>query len=94
MTRAEFIAAFAEKANLTLAQAHTALQAMVDTIAETMATKQSIAIPGFGSFVVKERSERKGRHPATGAEIVIPASNLPAFKPASQLKATVNPKKL
>ena len=47
---------------------------------------------GFGNFEVRERAARKGRNPQTGAEIEIPASKVPAFKPGKALKDLVNVK--
>lgn len=44
---------------------------------------------GFGNFEVRERAARKGRNPQTGAEIEIPASKVPAFKPGKALKDAV-----
>jgi DNA-binding protein HU-beta len=37
---------------------------------------------GFGSFVVKERAEKTGRNISKNTTIIIPAHNIPSFKPA------------
>jgi hypothetical protein len=50
---------------------------------------ESVTIPRFGNFEIRERSARKGRNPQTGAEIDIAASKAPAFKPAAALKRRV-----
>ena len=50
----------------------------------------SLAITGFGSFVVRTRQARTGRNPQTGATIQIKAANVPAFKPGKGLKDAVN----
>jgi hypothetical protein len=53
-----------------------------------------IAIKGFGTFSVKKRAEKKGRHPKTGEELLISARSVPAFSAGSDLKDVVaNPKK-
>lgn len=58
-----------------------------------MSKKEEIMMPGFGKFITKDSPERKGRHPGTGAEIVISAKTVPVFKAATQLKAIVGAKK-
>ena len=50
-----------------------------------------VQLVGFGSFSKGVRSARKGRNPATGAEIDIPASTTVKFHAGKELKASVNP---
>jgi DNA-binding protein HU-beta len=90
MNKAELIAAIAEHANLTKADANRALDGLLKTIETTLASGDSVALVGFGSFEVKARAERKGRNPQTGEEITIAASNIPSFKPGKGLKDAVN----
>ena len=45
---------------------------------------------GFGVFAVKERAERTGRNPQSGATITIPAAKIPSFKAGKALKDAVN----
>ena len=89
MTKAELIAAISEKAGLTKAQAESAFSATFEVITEAM-KKAKVMIPGFGGFSTKVREERKGRNPATGVEMIIPKATVVNFKPATQLKETVN----
>jgi DNA-binding protein HU-beta len=90
MTKAELIAAIAEKTGLTKAQAENALSATFETITESLAKQEKIMIPGFGGFSSKVRAERKGRNPSTGKEIIIPKAVVASFKAAIQLKETIN----
>jgi len=92
MTKAELIAMIAEKAGLTKSQAEDTFNATFATIADLMSKQEDVSIPGFGKFVTKVRAERKGRNPSTGQEIVIPKAIVANFKPASQLKETINEK--
>lgn len=92
MTKAELIAAIAEKSSLTKSEVENMFNITFETIAGLMAKQQDVSIPGFGKFVTKIRSERKGRNPSTGQEIVIPKAVVAGFKPASQLKETINEK--
>ena len=83
MTKVELIAAVAEKANLTKKDAEAAV------ITESLKGGDKVTLVGFGTFEVRERPERKGRNPQTGAEITIEASKLPAFKAGKALKDAV-----
>ena len=61
-----------------------------DTIKNTLASGEKVAIAGFGSFEVAERAARTGRNPKDGSTIQIPASKAPKFKASSVFKSVVN----
>jgi DNA-binding protein HU-beta len=90
MNKSELIAAIAEKANLSKADAGRSLDALIKTIETKLKAGDSIALVGFGSFEVKARAARTGRNPQTGREITIAATNVPSFKPGKGLKDAVN----
>ena len=85
----DLIAKVAETAELSKKQAALVVGTVFETIAESLAKDERVQLIGFGSFEVRERAERKGRNPQTGAEIVIPASKVPAFKAGKALKDAV-----
>lgn len=90
MTKSELISLIAEKSGLSKTDAEKIFSATFEVIAEKMAQQEKIMVPGFGGFTTKERKERKGRNPATGEEITIPKAMVVTFKPATQLKETIN----
>ena len=59
-------------------------------ITTALSSGDSVAITGFGSFLVRDRAARTGRNPQTGAAIQIKASKVPAFKAGKLLKESVN----
>jgi DNA-binding protein HU-beta len=67
----------------------TILDHLVDEIGGALERGDSVTIPRFGTFEIRDRAARKGRNPQTGAEIDIAASKSPAFKPAAALKRRV-----
>ena len=89
MNKSELIDAIAESANLTKADAGRALDGFLDAVKTALNKGDSVALVGFGTFSVKERAERKGRNPQTGAEINIPAAKIPVFKAGKTLKDSV-----
>ena len=90
MNKSELIDAIAESAELTKADAGRALDAFISAVTGALSKGDSVALVGFGTYVVKERAERKGRNPQTGREITIQAAKVPAFKAGKSLKDAVN----
>ena len=90
MNKSELIDAIASKSGLTKADSSRALSALIDSVTDTLSSGGNVAITGFGSFLVRERSARTGRNPQTGATINIAASKVPAFKAGKLLKESVN----
>lgn len=90
MNKSELVDAVAESADLTKASAARAVDAMVDAITKTLKKGDSVALLGFGTFLVRERAARSGRNPRTGETIKISASKVPAFKPGKALKDALN----
>jgi DNA-binding protein HU-beta len=90
MNKTEFIEAIATKTGCSKADANRTVGALIEIISDTLQKGDSLSLPGFGSFEVRERAERTGRNPRTGEELKIAASRIPAFKPGATLKAAVN----
>lgn len=69
--------------------AEKAVNAVLDTVTEVLSRSDTLIIPGFGTFCVKERAARKGWNPKAKEAIEIPAGKVPAFKPGKRLKDAV-----
>ena len=87
--KAQLIENVASKTGLTKKDATAAVDAVFGSIQDTLKQGDKVQLIGFGTFEVSERAARKGRNPQTGAEIKIPASKVPAFKPGKALKDSV-----
>ncbi len=85
MNKAEFVAAIAAHTGLSKKDTDTFLQGFRKALEESLPEAGRIALPGIGVFEVSERAARKGRNPATGAEIDIPAKKTVKFKAAKEL---------
>ncbi len=92
MQKKEFIEKLAEKLESSKSDAEKSLNAVFELITEVMSQGDEFAMTGFGKFASKDKVERKGRNPGTGAEITIAAKTSPVFKAAIQLKNAVNQK--
>lgn len=85
MNKSELIEAIAASADIPKAAASRALDAMVDTVTESLKKGDSVSLVGFGTFSVKERAARTGRNPQTGQPIQISAAKVPTFKAGKAL---------
>lgn len=92
MNKNELVASVADKAELSKQQATSAVDALFEVMQEVMAKGDDIRLVGFGTFSVSHRAASKGRNPSTGAEVDIPARNVPRFAPGKSLKEAVNKK--
>lgn len=92
MNKTELVASVAEKTGMTKKDSEKAVNAMIDSIRETVAKKGKVQVIGFGTFEPRKRAARKGKNPQTGAEINIPASTVPVFKAGKTFKEMVNKK--
>jgi DNA-binding protein HU-beta len=87
MTKSQIIAAVADKADISKAQAKDALDALAALAYEGAA--EGFTIPGIGKLVKVNRAARMGRNPATGETIQIPAKTVLKFRIAKAAKDAV-----
>ncbi|MCB8840634.1 HU family DNA-binding protein [Aurantimonas sp. VKM B-3413] len=90
MNKNDLVSAVSEKSELSKQQAGAAVDAVFDVIQDAMAKGDDIRLVGFGTFSVSHRAASKGRNPSTGAEVDIPARNVPKFAAGKGLKDAVN----
>ena len=86
MKKTDLIAAIAEAAELSKADAGRAVDAFVDVVTKALKDGEGVTLVGFGSFEVRERAARQGRNPRTCKPLDIKASKVPAFKAGKALK--------
>lgn len=89
MNKTELINAIAAEAEISKKDAGKALDAFVETVTKTLKSGEKVQLIGFGTFEVRERAARMGHNPATGEEIEIAASKVPAFKAGKALKDSI-----
>jgi len=94
MTKAEIVDSVYERVGgFSKKEAAEVVESVFDTIKEVLASGERIKISGFGNFVVRDKKERVGRNPQTGAPIPISARRVLTFKPSQVLKGVLNPHK-
>jgi DNA-binding protein HU-beta len=96
MTKAEIVADIANKTGIEKVAVQATVEAFMETLKSSMIHGQNVYLRGFGSFIIKKRAEKTGRNISKNTTIIIPAHNIPAFKPAktfvNKVKTTVKAK--
>ena len=82
MTKAEIVNEIADKTGLDKVEVLTTVEAFMNSVKNSLARDENVYLRGFGSFIVKERAEKTGRNISKNTTIIIPAHNIPSFKPA------------
>ena len=90
MNKNDLVAAVAEKADLSRADAGKAVEGVFEAIEGALKSGDEVRLIGFGTFSVAERAASQGRNPRTGEPIQIKASKQPKFKAGKGLKDAVN----
>ena len=62
---------------------------VTDILSDAFDRGENVYLRGFGSFIVKQRAEKTARNISKNTTIIIPAHNIPAFKPAAEFKKEV-----
>ena len=90
VNKSQLIDKIAEDADISKAAAGRALDSFINAVTGALANDDSVALVGFGTFAVRERTARTGRNPQTGETIQIAAATIPSFKAGKALKDAVN----
>ncbi len=90
MTKADLIDEVAKNSLLSKKDAEAIVQAVLDSIVESLKDGGKVELRGFGSFRLRERSSREGRNPKTGEKVFVPAKKVPYFKPGKDLRELIN----
>jgi len=89
VTKQDFVDAVAGRAGMSKSDAAKAVDAMLDTITDTLKRRDAVTFTGFGKFSTSARAARMGVNPRTGERVQIPAATVPKFSAGSQLKAAL-----
>lgn len=90
LTKAQIIATLADNTGLSKKEIKNVMEAQ-QNLAYREAKRGGYTIPGIGKLVVVNRKARKGRNPATGEAIMIPAKKVLKFRVAKAAKDAISP---
>ena len=82
MTKAEIVANISEKSGIEKADVLRVVEDFMTEVKDSLNHGNNVYLRGFGSFIIKTRAEKIGRNISKNTAVIIPAHNIPAFKPA------------
>lgn len=89
MTKAEIVNEVAKATGVEKAAVQTVVEAFMESVKKSLAKGEPVYLRGFGSFIIKHRAQKAARNITKNTTMVIPAHDIPAFKPAKVFNAEV-----
>ncbi|MEA4975690.1 MAG: HU family DNA-binding protein [Paludibacter sp.] len=89
MTKADIVNEIAKNTGIDKASVLATVEAFMETIKDSLAKNENVYLRGFGSFVIKQRAQKTARNISKNTTIIIPAHNIPSFKPAKTFVSVV-----
>lgn len=89
MTKAEIVAEISNRTGFEKINVQTTVEEFMSVVKESLCKGENVYLRGFGSFVIKKRAKKTGRNISKNTTIIIPAHNIPAFKPAKEFVTEV-----
>jgi integration host factor subunit alpha len=90
LTKAQIIEDIAEANGFTRIKSVETTEIMLELIKSTLASGEDVLVSGFGKFCVKKKSERRGRNPATGEDMMLPPRRVVTFQCSGKLREKIN----
>ena len=90
LTKAHIVEAVAEADGFSRRKSVEIIETLLELIKSTLESGEDIMISGFGRFCVKQKAERRGRHPANGKDMVLAPRKVVTFKWSGKLKEKLN----
>ena len=82
MTKADIVNEIAKTTGIDKVAVLETVEKFMDVVKDSLANGENVYLRGFGSFIVKTRSEKTARNISKGTTIIIPEHKIPAFNPA------------
>ena len=90
MNKNDLVSKVSDETGLSKSDSAKAVDSIIETITSELKKGGDVRLVGFGTFLVTKRKATTGRNPQTGAEIKIPAANVPKFRAGKGLKESLN----
>ena len=84
MTKIELVREIAAKTGLPSKDVMAIVEILMDTIKSSMQNGEEVFLRGFGSFIIKHRANKTARNISKNTTVIIPAHDIPAFRPAKE----------
>ena len=92
MTKADIVYEISKNTGIEKVTVIRTVEAFMESVKGSLARNENVYLRGFGSFVVKARAEKTARNITKNTTVIVPAHNIPAFKPAKPFVTDVKEK--
>jgi DNA-binding protein HU-beta len=92
MTKADVVTRITDKTGMEKSDVQAVVESFMKEVRNSLETGDNVYLRGFGSFIIKKRAEKTGRNISKNTTIIIPAHNIPSFKPAKTFVDSVKKK--
>lgn len=89
MTKADIVNEIAKNTGISKEDVLKTVEAFMEGVKDSLSKGDNVYLRGFGSFIIKQRAEKTARNISKNTTIIIPAHNIPAFKPSKEFTAKV-----
>jgi integration host factor subunit alpha len=90
LTKALIIESISKQTGFSRNKSTEIIETILETMKRTLESGDDVLISGFGKFCVKKKSERKGRNPATGEDMMLSPKRVVTFRCSKRLRAKIN----
>ena len=89
MTKADIVNEISKRTGVDKTSVLATVESFMDVVKDSLANDENVYLRGFGSFIVKRRAQKTARNISKNTTIIIPAHNIPAFKPSKTFVSQV-----
>jgi DNA-binding protein HU-beta len=82
MTKADIVNEISKNTGIEKVTVQKTVESLMETVSDSLVDGKNVYLRGFGSFIIKKRAEKTARNISKNTSIIIPAHNIPSFKPA------------
>lgn len=90
LTKSQIIENVVDGTCLTKKKANDTIETLLEIMKRTLESGEDVLISGFGKFNVNAKKQRRGRNPATGEPMMLPARKVVTFKCSGKLRDKLN----
>jgi integration host factor subunit alpha len=90
LTKSDIISAVAAANGFARSKAAETVEIILELIKKALESGDDVLISGFGKFCLTHKAERRGRNPATGEDMLLPARRVVAFRLSRSLREKIN----
>jgi len=90
LTKSDIIESIRSNNGLSEKQSSELVESIIETQKCKLESGEDVLICGFGKLCIKDKTERRGRNPATGEDKILRARRVVTFKCSGKLRERVN----